>query len=559
MKKFKFLLFFLPLLFLTSSVSAQNYPPGSSAWRAAQSQAQENADGWTAGSNQVNESFYFVIDKIIDLQEYFIAQAKGIGRIVFFIAVSSAALNYALTGTGLKENLIKIFKAVVFFLVVIGLYPAIIGWITKITFDYALGSVYPSVEKYFNGIVEEVRTETLAFSIGRETNQQSDNSYAGNTFTSSNNGSDGTVYYSATRQMLVEVQKFDPNLFSDITVTRTRGGLTYTTVAPANMFKILLLLAEDTLKFSDTNKPFSISAGISRALKGLVCAAFVIATGVFAILEYLVCFLEFMLVASVGVILFPLSIWEGSKFLSEKFIGAIVGFFMKMLFCNIAIFLLLYGFISIFYTFSEGGFTGGADQIIFIVFTCLLFFYICKSAPAIAQSLLTGTPSLSATGAISAVTGAVGGAMAAGKLAKKIGGAAAGATGAVTGGAAKGLLGFAGSMAEANAAQTSAMEAAAQSGLDKSMIKQAGHKAFGYSLMSDVGDSFKAGAYGLSRKLLGGDPEANPHSWRQDFLNKDQKFTQHLDERRDEGRSRGRRSAEKSGYAYKIQEQPPQS
>ncbi|GAB6391799.1 MAG: hypothetical protein MdMp014T_1172 [Treponematales bacterium] len=42
------------------------------------------------------------------------------------------------------------------------------------------------------------------------------------------------------------------------------------------------------------------------------------------------------------------------------------------------------------------------------LFTCLLFFYLCKSAPGLAQSLLTGTPSLSAAGAVGAVAGAAG-------------------------------------------------------------------------------------------------------------------------------------------------------
>jgi len=59
-------------------------------------------------SNTVNSSFYFVADKLIDLQEFFINQAWAIGRVVLLIAVLSAGFNYALTGQGLKENVIKI-------------------------------------------------------------------------------------------------------------------------------------------------------------------------------------------------------------------------------------------------------------------------------------------------------------------------------------------------------------------------------------------------------------------------------------------------------------------
>jgi len=182
-------------------------------------------------------------------------------------------------------------------------------------------------------------------------------------------------------------------------------------------------LAKDAFDFADAKKNSKRIIGIqipefSRVLKGLVCGFFLIFTGVFALLEYIICLIEFMLVASVGVILFPFSIWEGSKFLTEGFIKAIVGFFMKLLFCNIAIFLLLYGFISMFHALKEQNFTGSPDQFAFIIFTCLLFFYVCKSAPLVAQSLLSGSPSLNGAGAIGAVAGAVGAAAAVGGFAK---------------------------------------------------------------------------------------------------------------------------------------------
>jgi type IV secretory pathway TrbL component len=125
-------------------------------------------------------------------------------------------------------------------------------------------------------------------------------------------------------------------------------------------------------------------------------------TGVFCVLEYLIAFMEFMFVTSVGIILFPFSLWEGTKFLAEKLIGAIIGFFVKLLFSSICIFLMLYSFYTLAHQTSASGFVGRADQILMIFFSSLLVFYLCKSAPGLAQSLFTGTPSLSATGAISA-------------------------------------------------------------------------------------------------------------------------------------------------------------
>ncbi|MDR2717000.1 MAG: hypothetical protein LBB89_02900 [Treponema sp.] len=424
---------------------------------------------WNSFGDTINNAFYFVVDKIIDLQNFFIGQAKTIGSVVLLIAILTAALNYALTGTGLKENIIKIGKATLFFLIVIFAYPRIISFITSWTFDMAAQSIYPSVKSYFNNVTETITTDmTTQIDISSP-----DNRGGNNTFT-------------FTRQLVSEITKDRNHLFNNISETRNTPQMSYTTVAPAAVIQVILFIAGECIAFAD-KKENIIFPEFSRILKGLLCAFFLMFTGVFALLEYIVCFLEFMLVASVGVILFPMSIWEGSKFLSEKFIGAIIGFFMKLLFCNIAIFLMLYGFISLFYILSGDGntFTGNADQMIFIIFTCLLFFFICKSAPGIAQSLLSGTPSLSASGAIAAVGGAVAAAGAVASMPGNMRNAAKSAAGSVVGGVTK----AGGVLAEANSAAKAA-------GLDGgSRMNQAG------AFMSSLG---KNASQNLVRSIYGG-------------------------------------------------------
>ena len=446
---------------------------------------------WDIFGNTVDNAFYFVVDKIIDLQGFFINTAWGIGYVVLLIAILSAALNYALTGQGLKENIVKIMKATIFFLIIIFAYPRIISFITSYTFSLAQGSIYPSIAEYFGEVVGEKPIEGHPVVI---TNPEIVD------------GSTSKFFYSYKKQ----ITKDEGGLFLDLQHTQENPKMSYTTVAPAAVIKIIFFIAGECIRYADEKE--GIIPEFSRVLKGLICAFFAILTGIFALLEYLICFLEFMLVASVGIILFPLSIWEGSKFMSEKFIGAILGFFVKLLFCNLAIFLLLYGFISIFYNTTTNGFKGTVDQIIFIIFSCLLFFYICKSAPGLAQSLLTGTPSLSATGAISAVGGAIAAAGATMGMAKSIGGA--GKT--LAGGVAKTGAAGVGSLMEAGAAS------AAAKGAGGSGKQQFG--AFMSSLGSDAVSGLKATGLGLARSLLGsgsggsGGGGVNPHSWRDSFL-----------------------------------------
>jgi hypothetical protein len=490
---------------------------------------------WANFGATVNNAYFFVADKILDLQTFFIAQAWSIGRYVLFIAISSVALNYALTGAGLKENLIKIGKAFFFFFLVMNLYPRIIGSITAWTFSMAEGSVYPSVRDHFYKT-----TSKLLDYVDYDSNN-------------------GRTYINKTISEITSTT--DRNLIfydrGNLSTTREHRVMTYQTVTPATVLQVLFLTAGECIDFAqdDRGGVFNVGQQISNAIKGFSCGFVIIFTGVFALIEYLICFLEFMLVSSVGIILFPLSLWEGSKFMAEKFIGAIVGFFIKLLFCNLAIFLLVYGFVSLQDIISQTGFTGSIDQLIFVVFVCTLFFYICKSAPAVAQSLLTGTPSLSAAGAVSAVGGAVAAAAGTVGFAKS---AAGKVGGTVIGGGAKGLLGGLGSLAEANAAKSSAMDAVKEAGGSVKQQRQAGNSAFRSSLASDVGDSLSAAGLGLTRRLLGdkqgggqnGSGGTNPHSWRQDLLNTpgkegNQTLTEHFDKRNDEGAGRGKKSADK--------------
>jgi type IV secretory pathway TrbL component len=223
--------------------------------------------------------------------------------------------------------------------------------------------------------------------------------------------------------------------------------------------------------------------------------------------------------------------------MAEKLIGAIIGFFVKLLFSTICIFLMLYSFYSLSHQITASTFTGSADQILMIFFSALLIFYLCKSAPGLAQSLLTGTPSLSATGAISAIGSAVAAAAGTAGLAK-----------GVTGGLAKGGFAGAGMLSQAGSA------AQAVSDLGGTGTQQAG--AYFSSIGSSAREAFKSGGGDLVRSLLAGGSTRtgssggagagiNRHSQRQQFLeerNEDgtkKTFGQQLDSRRAAGTDLG--------------------
>jgi hypothetical protein len=437
----------------------------------------------------LNDAYFFVIDKIIDLQAFFIKEAWAIGRIVLFISLVSAAINYAVNGTGLKENLVKIGKALVFFIVIMVLYPRIIGHITFWTFDRAQASTFLSIEIY----LEDSR-EALAISA-EEIDDPIKNTY-GKEIMKSDKVSDTA----------------DPrDFFTNFLVTRQHGKMEYTCIAPAAAMECILLIAGECIRSANEAPKNGLGIpDLGRVVIGLICGFFVIVTGVLSILEYLMAFLEYMFITSVGIILFPLTLWEGSKFMAEKLIGAISGFFIRLLFCNICVFLMLYGFMSLAKGYTAKPFEGQPNDIVVVVFISFLYFFLCKSAPGMAQSLLTGAPSLNAAGAISAARGAIVGAGAALGVAQMAGGA-------VAGGLAKTAFGGAGAITQAAGA------AEAVGALGGSAGQKAG--AFMSSLGGSAKEAIKSSAGDLARSLLGGGGDSggagsgiNRHSERQKFL-----------------------------------------
>jgi type IV secretory pathway TrbL component len=208
--------------------------------------------------------------------------------------------------------------------------------------------------------------------------------------------------------------------------------------------------------------------------------------------------------------------------MAEKYVGAMLGFFLKLLFCTICIFLMLYSFITLSNQFTQHRFMAEVEQMVLIIFSCLLIFYLCKSAPALAQSLLSGSPSLSAAGAIGAVTSAVGGALATGRIAGNVAGA-----GLRTG------LGASGAIAQA----AGSFSQAQSNSSSQSPFRQAltGSKAFAQSIGGQALEAAGDKASNITRSLINrplmggsggssggvGDPGSNPNDIRQQLLNKD--------------------------------------
>ena len=67
-------------------------------------------------------------------------------------------------------------------------------------------------------------------------------------------------------------------------------------------------------------------------------------------------------------------LWDGTKFLTEKLVGAIVGQALKLLFITLAFMLTINGFLAL----MVREFDGHIDQAIYTLFTVFFYWMLCQ-------------------------------------------------------------------------------------------------------------------------------------------------------------------------------------
>jgi type IV secretory pathway TrbL component len=214
---------------------------------------------------------------------------------------------------------------------------------------------------------------------------------------------------------------------------------------------------------------------------------------------------------------------------------------------------MLYGYLSIARAFTENSFTGAVDQILLIVFTSLLYFYICLSAPALPHSLLTGTPNLSAAGAIRTVASAAGAVAGAASIGANIAGAGV-----------RGALAGSGAVTQGAGAASEAAEAVRNEGGSRRAQIATGMQAFGQSMGGQAGEAVKDNADDFMRSLInrGGShgtgssgTAPNPHDIRQQLVNPDgsrKSFKDFYNERYTKGREEGRETGNAAAHEIAV-------
>ena len=180
-----------------------------------------------------------------------------------------------------------------------------------------------------------------------------------------------------------------------------------------NLNKDATKMVEADKKANAPTNPFSglgesIAAIPGRIIKIILALAIFIAFA-FIALNVLLCFIEFYLTTALSIILLPFGVNSHTSFISQKALGAVVNFGVKLM---IMIFLL--GLMSTMISKMDAITNDDYGKLFEAVLQACMYAFLIWKLPSLISGMLSGTPSMgaSATGVVqSAATAAGAGAM----------------------------------------------------------------------------------------------------------------------------------------------------
>lgn len=156
------------------------------------------------------------------------------------------------------------------------------------------------------------------------------------------------------------------------------------------------------------NSKFQIKRIGNYIMAGICCLCIILAVA-FALIQYVMCILEFTIVQGIGAFFIPFYLWDGTKDIPKKLVPVFTGFAIKILVMVICLMFVINMYLN-FAADQIAPSSGNMGWPAFgeCIFICLLSFVLTSNAPKIAMTLLTGQPQLS-MGEFMAATTTLGG------------------------------------------------------------------------------------------------------------------------------------------------------
>ena len=179
----------------------------------------------------------------------------------------------------------------------------------------------------------------------------------------------------------------------------------------ANMVVTEITDSEGNTEYEVKNTKFSVKR-MGNYIMSWILSLCVVVSVIFAIIQYVMCILEFIIVQAIGTAFIPFYLFDGTKDIPKKLVPVFIGFAVKMLVQVICLMFI----INLYLNFAAAQISPTSGNISWAgffegLFICILSFILTSNAPKIAMTILTGQPQLSMGEFVQAAGAFAGGAM----------------------------------------------------------------------------------------------------------------------------------------------------
>ncbi len=142
---------------------------------------------------------------------------------------------------------------------------------------------------------------------------------------------------------------------------------------------------------------YTFQTSLKRILPSVLCFAaqlMLIFTSIFCSINYVMMVLEYIIVMGIGAFFLPFILFDGTKDMAKKLVPVFTGFLIKFIVIDIIMFFVYWLYID--QCVNTIGDSGGMNITTFatVAFNAIVALVLTRQAPKIADTLLTGRPSL---------------------------------------------------------------------------------------------------------------------------------------------------------------------
>ena len=298
--------------------------------------------GWIDGP------FFDLLGRFGDLYASYTATAYSIGRILLMLDLGLMAIMWALNGGEVQKELNKRLLTIFIITAMMMWYPSIMTGVMKFAQNVGLvpvksaladaqATMQAKADALLRDYYEKVARGDKSAKVPGNYKTLAANAKANIAFT-------GTFTFKGANGKPIQAEFIRPD-----------GIMKYTMIIATPLYAA-------SFKGNLLTNAAQVLLCVIALLAMMICAAIVV-------LQYIMAMVEYQILVGVGILLVPFALFDKTRFITEKFVGAIFGHLMKI----VLIIVIIGVFSGAFVSLAKMNFTGSLDQIVKYVFTMLLY------------------------------------------------------------------------------------------------------------------------------------------------------------------------------------------